>query len=75
MPATRFEVNGERHYRTDKEDKAYPSVTTILGKVASDKSKKALLNWQLKILTVPQPQPNEVQRYTKPARIIFEGKR
>ena len=48
MPATRFEINGERHYRTDKEEKAYPSVTTILGKVASDKSKKALLNWQLK---------------------------
>ena len=48
MPATRFEVNGERHYRTDKADKAYPSVTTILGKCASEKSKKALRNWQLK---------------------------
>ncbi len=45
---TRFEVNGERHYLTDKPDKAYPSVTTILGKTASEKSKNALLNWQLK---------------------------
>jgi len=45
---TRFEINGERHYATDKADKAYPSVTTILGKTSSDRSKKALLNWQLK---------------------------
>ena len=45
MPATRFEVNGERHYRTDKADKAYPSVTTILSKCASESSKKALRNW------------------------------
>jgi len=49
MLATRFEVNGERHYRTgDKPDKAYPSVTTILGKCASESSKKALKNWILK---------------------------
>jgi len=49
MLATRFEVNGERHYRTgDKPDKAYPSVTTILGKCASESSKKALQNWILK---------------------------
>ena len=45
---TRFEINGERHYATDKADKAYPSVTTILGKTSSDRSKKALLNWQAK---------------------------
>tara|TARA_R100001463_G_scaffold16069_3_gene41758 strand:+ start:1270 stop:2121 length:852 start_codon:yes stop_codon:yes gene_type:complete len=46
MLATRFEINGERHYRTgDKPDKAYPSVTTILGKCASESSKKALRNW------------------------------
>ena len=45
---TRFEINGERHYATDKADKAYPSVTTILGKTSSDRSKKALLNWQIK---------------------------
>lgn len=43
---TRFEVNGERHYATDKADKAYPSVTTILGATSSERSKKALLNWQ-----------------------------
>ena len=48
MAATRFEIDGERHYRTDKADKAYPSVTTILSKCASEKSKKALRNWQLK---------------------------
>ena len=29
---TRFEIDGERHYATDQADKAYPSVTTILGK-------------------------------------------
>jgi hypothetical protein len=47
MPTpTRFEVNGERHYRTDKADKAYPSVTTILGKTSSAHSKKILSNWQ-----------------------------
>ena len=45
---TRFEVNGERHYATDKADKAYPSVTTILGATSSERSKKALLNWQAK---------------------------
>ena len=45
---TRFEVNGERHYATDRADKSYPSVTTILGATSSDRSKKALLNWQLK---------------------------
>jgi hypothetical protein len=45
---TRFEINGERHYRTDKADKAYPSVTTILGKTASAHSKKVLSNWQNK---------------------------
>jgi hypothetical protein len=48
MPATRFEINGERHYRTDKADKAYPSVTTILSKCATESSKKALKNWILK---------------------------
>lgn len=45
---TRFEIDGERHYATDQADKAYPSVTTILGKTSSEKSKKALLNWQIK---------------------------
>ena len=48
MPATRFEINGERHYRTDQADKAYPSVTTILNKCATESSKKALKNWILK---------------------------
>jgi hypothetical protein len=49
MPATRFEINGERHYRTgDQPDKAYPSVTTILSKCATESSKKALKNWILK---------------------------
>lgn len=42
---TRYEVNGERHYVTDIPDKAYPSVTAILGKTASEKSKKTLQNW------------------------------
>jgi hypothetical protein len=49
MQPTRFEIDGVRHYRAgDNPDKAYPSVTTILGKTASDASKKALLNWGLK---------------------------
>ena len=43
---TRFEVNGERFYRTDMPDKAYPSVTSILGKTSSAHSKKVLSNWQ-----------------------------
>ena len=42
---TRFEVNGERFYRTDMADKAYPSVTSILGKTSSAHSKKILSNW------------------------------
>ena len=45
---TRFEINGERHYTTDREGKAYPSVTTILGKTASAHAKKMLNNWNLK---------------------------
>ncbi len=45
---TRFEINGERHYTTDREGKAYPSVTTILGKTASAHAKKMLTNWNLK---------------------------
>jgi hypothetical protein len=49
MPApTRFEVNGERHYATDRPGKAYPSVTTILGKTASAHAKKMLNNWNAK---------------------------
>ncbi len=43
---TRFEINGERHYLTDVPGKAYPSVTTILGKTASEKAKKTLSAWQ-----------------------------
>lgn len=43
---TRFEVNGARHYRTgDDPNRAYPSVTTILSKTASEASKKALNTW------------------------------
>ena len=45
---TRFEINGARHYRTDKPGKIYPSVTTVLGKTASEHSKKILTNWQKK---------------------------
>jgi hypothetical protein len=46
---SRFSVNGTRYYRAgDNPDKAYPSVTTILGKTASEASKKALRGWQLK---------------------------
>ena len=45
---TRFEINGERHYATDIEGKAYPSVTTILGKTASEHAKKMLSNWNAK---------------------------
>ena len=45
---TRFEVNGARHYTTDIPGKAYPSVTTILGKTASEHAKKMLNNWNLK---------------------------
>lgn len=45
---TRYEINGERHYATDVEGKAYPSVTTILGKTASEKSKNMLRNWNVK---------------------------
>ena len=36
------------HYTTDREGKAYPSVTTILGKTASAHAKKMLNNWNLK---------------------------
>lgn len=45
---TRFEVNGVRYYRTgDKPELCYPSVTAILGAVASDASKKALAQWAI----------------------------
>lgn len=48
LELTRFEIDGVRHYRTgDKPDRAYPSVTAILGKTASEKSKKVLANWNL----------------------------
>ena len=46
---TRFEINGVRHYRTgDKPDCAYPSVTAILSKTASEKTKKVLHDWNLR---------------------------
>lgn len=46
---TRFEIDGVRHYRTgDKPDRAYPSVTAILGKTASEKTKKVLHDWNLR---------------------------
>ena len=49
ITATRFSLNGERFYRpADRPDAAYPSVTTILGKTASEHSKKALLSWAAK---------------------------
>ena len=43
---TRFSVNGERRYRTDDPDKAYHSVTTILGKTAGAKAQQALRSWR-----------------------------
>ena len=46
---TRFEVDGTRFYRTgDNPDRAYPSVTAILGKTASAKSKQILSSWAAK---------------------------
>lgn len=46
---TRFEINGVRHYRTgDRPDRAYPSVTAILSKTASEKTKNILHQWNLK---------------------------
>ena len=47
--ATRFSLNGERFYRPAANPEiALPSVTTILGKTASEHSKKALLSWAAK---------------------------
>lgn len=49
MQPTRFEIDGVRYYRTgDRPDKFYPSVTAILSRTASEKSKKALLSWNEK---------------------------
>lgn len=48
MIETRFSANGERFYRTDRADRTYPSVTTILSATASEHSKKALLSWAQK---------------------------
>lgn len=48
MPAlpSRFEVNGVRHYRAgDNPDRAYASVTAILGATSTPASKKALQTW------------------------------
>lgn len=46
---TRFELEGTRLYRPgDNPNKAYPSVTAILGKTSSEASKKALATWGLK---------------------------
>jgi hypothetical protein len=46
---TRFEIDGVRHYRTgDRPDRAYPSVTAILGKTASARSKQTLEQWNLR---------------------------
>jgi hypothetical protein len=45
MRPTRFEIDGVRYYYTDRADKAYPSVTAILSRTASEASKKALLTW------------------------------
>lgn len=46
---TRFEIDGTRYYRTgDKPDVAFPSVTAILGRTASAKSKQSLATWALK---------------------------
>lgn len=45
---TRFEVDGVRYYRTgDRPELCYPSVTAILGAVASEASKKALAQWAI----------------------------
>lgn len=46
---TRFSRNGERFYvPADKPDVAFPSVTTILSKTASEHAKKALNSWAAK---------------------------
>lgn len=46
---TRFEVDGVRHYRTgDNPDRAYPSVTAILGKTAGAKAQQMLASWNLR---------------------------
>jgi hypothetical protein len=45
---TRYQQDGLRYYRTDKSDKAYPSVTTILSKTAGESSRKALQTWNEK---------------------------
>lgn len=47
--ATRFEVDGIRHYRTgDNPDRAYPSVTAILGKTAGEQASAKLAAWNLR---------------------------
>lgn len=44
--ATRFDVDGVRHYRTgDRPDRAYPSVTSILGKTADPEAAELLRLW------------------------------
>lgn len=44
--ATRFDIDGVRHYRTgDRPDCAYPSVTSILSKTASAASAEKLRLW------------------------------
>lgn len=46
---TRFEIDGVRHYRTgDRPDRAYPSVTAILGKTAGAKAQQMLASWNLR---------------------------
>jgi hypothetical protein len=46
---TRFEIDGVRHYRTgDRPDRAYPSVTAILGKTAGAKAQQTLAQWNLR---------------------------
>lgn len=47
MTATRFEVNGLRHYSTDRPGCSYPSVTTILGKTAGAGANEKLRLWNL----------------------------
>ena len=48
MQPARFEINGIRYYRSgDRPDVFLPSVTAILGKTASEASKKALYTWNL----------------------------
>lgn len=49
MQPTRFEINGVRHYRAgDNPDKAYASVTSILGRTSPPKEQQSLRDWNIR---------------------------